>query len=90
MDTNISEEQADTIFRFKVSRVRIWPGYMDRLQGMALLRTTAQSPGKDIESDMRQPFFAPQKIPSRNKNGLFNSPAVTITAGNYTRDQTEI
>jgi len=33
VDTNISEEQADTIFSFKVSRVRIRPGYMDRLQG---------------------------------------------------------
>jgi len=33
MDTNVSEEQADAIFMFKVSRVRIWTGYMDRLQG---------------------------------------------------------
>jgi len=33
MDTNISEEQADTIFSFKVSRVRIRPSYMNRLQG---------------------------------------------------------
>jgi len=33
MDTNISEEQADTIFHLKVSRVRIQPSYMDRLQG---------------------------------------------------------
>jgi len=33
MDTIISEEHADTIFMFKVNRVRIRPGYMDRLQG---------------------------------------------------------
>jgi hypothetical protein len=33
MDTYVSEEQADTIFRFKVSRVRIWPGYKEGGKG---------------------------------------------------------
>lgn len=57
---------------------------------LALLRTTTQSPGKDIKSDIRQPFFAPQQIPSRNKNGLFKGPNVIITAGIYTKYQAEI